>query len=77
MLKEMCWLAAMGTDGQKILHLRTQPNQPWRPYTFFPQYSVPDYKIEGGSKGWATYQKLRLEGWTLLPSVANEWQKTA
>ncbi|HBB36048.1 MAG TPA: hypothetical protein DDZ80_16065 [Cyanobacteria bacterium UBA8803] len=68
MLKEMCWLSIMGTNGEKILHLRTAPNQPWRPYTAFPQYAVADYQIPGGSKGWATYQKLMSAGWSLLPS---------
>jgi len=65
MLKQMCWLSLAGTNGEKVLHLRTEPNQPWRPYTAFPQYSAPDYEIAGGSKGWATYQKLRNAGWKL------------
>lgn len=69
MSKQMCWLPAFGTNGQMILHLRTAPNQPWRPYTAFPQYSVPDYEIPGGSRGWATSQKLRAAGWTLEPST--------
>lgn len=69
MFKEMCWLPLMGPDGQKVLHLRTAPNQPWRPYTAFPEYAVSDYLIPGGSKGWATYQKLRLQGWNLAPST--------
>ncbi|MCT7951333.1 hypothetical protein NG798_16145 [Ancylothrix sp. C2] len=77
MVKEMCWLSAMGNDGQKILHLRTQANQPWRPYTSFPQFSVPDYRIPGGSKGWATYQKLRNEGWALISSIPNQQQQAA
>ena len=69
MFKEMCWLSRMGTTGEKVLHLRTAPNQPWRPYTAFPEYAVSDYRIPGGSKGWATYQKLRCVGWTLAPST--------
>jgi hypothetical protein len=69
MFREMCWLSMMGPSGQKILHLRTAPHQPWRPYTAFPEYAVPDYRIPGGSKGWATYQKLRSQGWNLLPST--------
>lgn len=69
MFNEMCWLPLMGRDGQKILHLRTAPNQPWRPYTAFPEYAVADYVIPGGSKGWATYQKLRNLGWKLMPST--------
>lgn len=69
MLKEMSWLSSMGTDGTKILHLRTAPHDAWRPYTAFPQYAVPDYQIPGGSKGWATYQKLMKAGWKLVPTA--------
>lgn len=68
MLNEMCWLSPLGSNGTKILHLRTAPNSPWRPYTAFSEYAVPDYQIPGGSKGWATYQKLMKAGWTLVPS---------
>lgn len=69
MLRQMCWLTRYGTSESKILHLKTSPQDPWRPYTAFPQYSVPDYRIFQGSKGWATYQKLLKAGWTLLPSA--------
>ncbi|EKQ70128.1 hypothetical protein OsccyDRAFT_0393 [Leptolyngbyaceae cyanobacterium JSC-12] len=72
MLKEMCWLSPMGTNSAKILHLRTAPNEPWRPYTAFPQFLVPDYVVPGGSKGWATFQKLLKAGWTLVPSTAKD-----
>jgi hypothetical protein len=68
MQRQMCWLSSFGTNGQKILHLRTSPNERWQPYTVFSQYSVPDYVIPGGSKGWATYQKLMQLGWVLVPS---------
>ncbi len=69
MLKQMCWLPRRGNDQeQKILHLRTSPNQGWRPYTCFPQFCVPDYREPGGSKGWATYQTLRNQGWNLIPT---------
>jgi len=71
MQRQMCWLSRFGTSEEKILHLRTAPNEAWRPYTAFPQYTVPDYKIFKGSKGWATYQKLLKAGWVLLAS-ANE-----
>ncbi len=71
MFKQMCWLPIAGTTGEKVLHLRTAPNQPWRPYTAFPEYSISDYAIPGGSKGWATYQKLRSEGWSLAQSAPN------
>lgn len=66
MLKQMCWLPRLGGNGEKILHLRTEPRQGWRPYTAFPQYAAPDYREPGGSKGWATYQKLRNQGWNLI-----------
>jgi hypothetical protein len=70
----MCWLSNFGSDGEKILYLQIAPNQPWRPYTAFPQFKVPDYQIPGGSKGWATYQKLHKAGWTLVSSArANEF----
>lgn len=65
----MCWLPKLGSDGEKILHLRLSLNQPWQPYTALPQFSVPDYPIPRGSKGWATYQKLFHAGWTLVPSA--------
>jgi hypothetical protein len=69
MHQQMCWLSVSGNDGEKILHLQAGPGQPWRPYTAFPQYSVPDYRIAGGSKGWATYQKLLKAGWKIVPSA--------
>lgn len=69
MFKQMCWLPGMGTNGLKILHLRTAPNQPWRPYTAFSEYVVPDYPIPNGSQGWSTYQKLSTQGWNLVSST--------
>jgi hypothetical protein len=68
MIGQMCWLPTIGSDGVKILHLRINPSQPWQPYTAFPAYAVPDYRIPLGSKGWATYQKLLQAKWTLIPS---------
>lgn len=68
MAGQMCWLAGLGGDT-KILHLREQPLQTWKPYTAFPQYRVPDLQIRGASKGWTTYQKLRNAGWTLIATV--------
>ncbi len=68
MIGQMCWLPTLGSNGDKILHLRTTPSQPWRPYTACPEYAVPDYKIAEGSKGWATYQKLMQAKWTLVPT---------
>ena len=72
MSRRMCWLSNPGADGEKILHLQTAPNEAWQPYTAFPQYAVPDYRIPGGSKGWATYQKLIKAGWTLISSSRAE-----
>ena len=66
---QMCWLSQRSANEEKILHLQTAPNQPWQPYTAFRQYAVPDYGVPGGSKGWATYQKLMKAGWTLVPSA--------
>ncbi|HEY9603850.1 MAG TPA: hypothetical protein V6C85_19700 [Allocoleopsis sp.] len=80
MQRQMCWLSQFGQDGQKILHLRTALQEPWRPYTAFPQFSVPDYRIPRGSKGWATYQKLLQSGWILVPSyteTATEYKELA
>jgi hypothetical protein len=76
-MRQMCWISSFGSSGEKILHLQTNPNDPWRPYTAFPQFAVPDYKIPGGSKGWATYQKLLKAGWILIPSArANEFSNS-
>jgi hypothetical protein len=68
MSKEMSWLPIRGKDGDAALHLRTASHQPWKVYTSYPEYSVPDYPISGGSKGFATFQQLRLRGWNLIPS---------
>ncbi|HBB35078.1 MAG TPA: hypothetical protein DDZ80_10650 [Cyanobacteria bacterium UBA8803] len=72
MTGQMCWLSRSGGDTDKVLHLRLYPNQSWQPYTAFRQYAVPDYPIPGGSKGWATYQKLLKNGWVLIKSSAAE-----
>ncbi|MBD2019797.1 hypothetical protein H6F43_06295 [Leptolyngbya sp. FACHB-36] len=72
MQHQMCWLSATGSNGTKLLHLRTAPHQPWRPYTTFPQYAVPDYPIPRGSKGWATFQRLHQAGWVLVPTAQAE-----
>lgn len=66
---QMCCLPINQLNGEKILHLRTNPSQDWQPFKNYPQYAVPDYNIPGGSKGWATYQKLLRAGWKLIPST--------
>jgi hypothetical protein len=68
MLKEMSWLPMQQENENMALHLRTAINQPWKPYTAFPEYAAPDYPIAEGSKGFATYHKLRLQGWNLIPT---------
>jgi hypothetical protein len=68
MAKEMSWLPVTGQTEDTALHLRMAAHQPWQHYTSYPEYSVPDYPISGGSKGFATYQQLRLQGWNLIPT---------
>lgn len=65
---QLCWLSKFGGNEQLILHLRKQPHEAWRPYTAYRELCVPDYPIPGGSKGWATSQKLMKAGWTLIPT---------
>lgn len=72
MQNQMCWLPKLGGSGEKILHLRTSTQEPWRPYTTFAQYAVPDHPVPRGSKGWATYQALRQKGWILLSSIPSQ-----
>lgn len=69
MFGQMCWLSKLGDDGEKILHLRTKLSDPWLPYTALLAFSISDYKVPHGSKGWATYQKLMKAGWTLVPTA--------
>ncbi len=68
MAGQMCWLESFG-HTHKILHLRESAQQPWKPYTAFAQYRVPDLQIKGASKGWTTYQKMRKAGWTLIATA--------
>lgn len=67
---KMAWLCEVFSDT-RTLHLSVN-NSEWRSYTRFPQHAVPDHKIEDGSKGWATYQKLRLAGWELIDTEVAE-----
>ncbi|MEM7554415.1 MAG: hypothetical protein AAF378_10010 [Cyanobacteria bacterium P01_A01_bin.84] len=69
---QMCWLSVFGQNGEKILHLKNLPTESWRPYTAFGHLAVPDYRIPGGSKGYATYQKLLKAGWELISSQEEE-----
>jgi len=72
MAKQMCWLPKSSDDRQKILHLQPNANDSWRPYTCYPHLCMPDHRIPNGSKGWATYQKLRKAGWELIPSPQDD-----
>lgn len=69
MVGQLCWLPKAQGQEEKILHLRMQPDQPWYPYTACSQFALPDYRIPGGSWGWATYQNLLQAGWTLVPNT--------
>ena len=68
MNRQMCWLKDSRNPQIMILHLREYPYQSWQPYNVS-NYAVPDYRIPGGSKGWATFQHLRRSGWTLISSA--------
>lgn len=63
--RQMSWLPLKDRNGIMALHLRTASNEAWKPYTSFPEIAIPDHPVPGGSKGYATYQKLRLQGWNL------------
>jgi hypothetical protein len=65
---QMCWLASFSSGGKLRLHLRLEPHHPWKPHTAYPGLCVPDYPIPGGSKGWATSQKLLQAGWIIIPT---------
>ncbi|MCC0175484.1 hypothetical protein I4641_00620 [Waterburya agarophytonicola K14] len=75
--RQMCWLLDSQNRQIIVLHLREHAYQPWKPYNTS-KYSVPDYRIPGGSKGWATYQHLRKAGWNLIPTAqANSYAPSA
>ena len=67
--RQMCWLQEGNDKKTIVLHLREYAYQPWKSYTSYYQYAVPDYRVPGGSKGWATYQHLRKAGWNLIPTA--------
>jgi hypothetical protein len=71
---EMQWASGLGLsgNGEKILYLKPPGEANFKPYTACSLYKIPDHKIPGGSKGWATYQKLLKAGWKLLPSAGTD-----
>lgn len=68
MTGQMRWLPTFTSDGELILHLRMNADQPWLPYHSCPQYAVPDHEIQEGSKGYATFQSLLSAGWLSVAS---------
>jgi hypothetical protein len=50
---------------EPALHLRLYEADPWRPYTEFPQYAVPD--PPDFSEGFATFMELLRQKWQALP----------
>jgi hypothetical protein len=69
MTGQLCWIPSFVSQGKLTLHLRLDPYQPWKPHTAFPHLCVPDYPIPGGSKGWATSQRLLQAGWAIVPTA--------
>jgi hypothetical protein len=69
MAGQLCWIPKFGSNGTLALHLRLEPYHPWKLYTSFPHLCVADYLIPGGTKGWATCQRLLASGWTIVPTA--------
>lgn len=69
---QLCWLPKFGAGGQLFLHLRQEPHHPWKVHTSYPGLCIPDYPVAGGSRGWATCQKLLKAGWTLIPTEQSQ-----
>jgi hypothetical protein len=72
MAGQLCWLPKFGSNGTIALHLRLEPYHPWKPHTAFPHLCVADYLIPGGTKGWATCQKLLAAGWMIVPTAQGQ-----
>jgi hypothetical protein len=69
MAGQLCWIPTFASKGTLSLHLRLEPNHPWKPHTAFPNLCVPDYPVPRGSKGWATSQRLLQAGWEIFPTA--------
>lgn len=65
---EMSWRDFSG-ELFKILHVRLNSFDVWRPYTYYPWLWVADYPDLGEikhSRGMTTFHYLRSKGWKLL-----------
>lgn len=51
---------------RRVLHLRHNDSEPWRPYEEFPQYVLPDPM--GFTQGIATFLALLKKDWTATKS---------
>lgn len=56
---QMTWRPPGATDAH--LHLRRSPIEPWRSYTEFPEYMVPDRP--NFSEGYLTFLALLKQNW--------------
>lgn len=52
-------------DYSLVLHIREGLGQPWKHYKDTP-YFVADYKIQNGSKGFATMQSCLKQGFQFV-----------
>jgi hypothetical protein len=50
--------------SERVLHLRHDASEPWRPYQDFPQYALPD--PPGFSAGYATFISLLQKNWQAI-----------
>lgn len=71
----MAWLPVGSGDDTKILHLKPAGENSYRPYTAYKSYAQPDYKVQGGSRGYATMQALLKSGWEFESSDVASQEK--
>ncbi len=55
-------------EGERVLFLRHNDLEPWRPYEDFPQYVLPD--PAGFTKGITTFLALLKKNWTASKAEA-------